>query len=85
MAAVAAQAGATDPEFVAAESHPMSTTPGAAVKLGQGALRASPVLMETRGHMHVDGSVSTTCAAVQSTTPHSAAVTSRTPSKQQER
>ena len=75
------------PVFVTADSQPMlaaDTVVGATRKVGAGTVRPSPVLMETRGHLHADGSVSTTCAAIPSSTPHSVSA-SRPITKQQER
>ncbi len=75
------------PVFVAAESLSLRETDAATdapANVIRGSATAAPVLMETRGHVHADGTVSTTCAAIPSSTPRSAPV-HRTSIKQQER
>ena len=73
---VSGLASAQPPRFAHVESIPLGSPSGAKagsgeVKLGRGIVRRAPILMETRGHVHADGTVSTTCAAVKSDVPHS--------------
>lgn len=73
---VSAFASAQPPNLALVESIPLGTAASAKagtaeVKLSRGVLRAAPILMETRAHIHADGTVSTTCAAVESDVPHS--------------
>jgi len=69
-------ASAQPPNFAHVESIPLGSTSSAKagsgeVKLSRGIVRRAPILMETSAHIHADGTVSTTCAAVKSDVPHS--------------
>lgn len=67
-------AGAQPASFVHVESIPLGPSAAKAgegeIKLGRGIMRRAPIDMETSAQFHADGSVSTTCAAVQSDVPH---------------
>ena len=77
-ALVSASVSGQPANYAYVESIPLGTASSAKagsgeVKLSRGIVRAAPILMETRAHVHADGTVSTTCAAVKSSVPHSVA------------
>lgn len=82
---VSAASTAQAPVMVEVQAHSLSpAADGKGSRVGQGVARVAPVVMETRGHLHADGTVSTTCAAIASSVPHSVEAT-RPITKQQER
>ena len=81
-AAVSAQTS----DFVVVDSLPLAAAnaTGNQGKLSSAVVRTAPVVMETRAHVHADGSVSTSCASIPSSVPHAMRAT-REITKQQER
>ncbi len=74
---IGAATAAQQPVFVDTPTLPLTMTAakaaGGAPGPGEAAIRPAPFVMETSGHVEADGSVSTTCAAVPSATPHAVA------------
>ncbi len=66
--------GAQPASFVHVEAIPLGASVAKAgegeIKLGRGITRRAPIVMETSAHLHADGTLSTTCAAVNSDVPH---------------
>lgn len=71
---IASAAAAQQPVFVEVAAIPLSLSTAKAARgepgPGEAAIRPSPIVMETSGRIEADGSVSTTCAAEATSTPH---------------
>lgn len=85
---VGSAAFAQQPVFVEVTSFPLAQS-AAKVAVGEpgrgeAAIRPSPIVMQTSGHIEADGSVSTTCAAEATSTPHAVSA-SRTTTQQKAR